>query len=119
MASEGQDFKMTAGDTRVLRIAVTDTDGEQVDLAGATARWWMARSSRSTGASVLVQKSTSGGVSIDEQTGIVTVTISPADTEGLSAGLYYHELEIVDGNGAVSTVTTGKVTMRDALIPEA
>ena len=116
MAAEGQDFKMTAGDTRVIKIAVTTTSGAAVDLSGATARWRLARSVRG---SALVQKSTASGISIDEPTGIVTVTIAAADTEGFKPGLYYHELEIVDGGGAVSTVTTGKVTMTGALIPAA
>jgi hypothetical protein len=35
----------------------------------------------------------------------------------LPAGSYYHEAEIVEASGPVSTVTTGKFVLHPSLIP--
>lgn len=53
-----------------------------------------------------------GGVSItDAANGKFTVTLAPADTKTLAVGTYYHEAEVTDSLGNVSTVTVGKVTL--------
>lgn len=113
------DFTMTAGDSKVLEVTVTDAAGAAVDLTGVQGiRWHMARSVNDRPATV--EKSLGSGIAVtDAVNGVFTVTLDSADTED-ERGDFYHEAEVIDENGNVSTVLTGAVTINPALIkPEA
>ena len=113
------DFSMTAGDSKVLEVTVTDADGAAVDLSGAqTIRWHMSRSVNSRPATV--EKALGAGITVTNGPGgIFSVTLDSADTEDLR-GDFVHEAEVIDEDGNVSTVLSGAVTISAALIkPEA
>lgn len=124
MPATNQDIEHWKGDDAQIRITVLDQDDNPVDLTDATARWWMTSrlSPASTGAaSIYIQKSTAdGGIIITENSGTFTLTIElqPEDTENLTPGKYYHETEVVDSAGEISTVTVGKFILRPTAIPD-
>jgi hypothetical protein len=123
MPATAQDITHYLGDSLAIQLGpVLDADGGFADLAGATARWWMAKSVTATGTDIYVQKSGGNGLVLDGNTAgewIVMITLDPSDTEDLKAGKFYHECEVVDSSGNVSTVTVGKFTLLPTLIPNA
>jgi len=121
MPATNQDITHYKGDDGQIRITAKDADGNAVDLTDATARWWMAKAVTSTGDNILIQKSTAdGGIVISEDSGfwILTIELLPEDTESLTPGKWYHELEVVDAAGDISTMTIGKFILKPTLIPD-
>lgn len=109
-------FRMTAGDTKVLEVAVLDEDGATVDISDATIRFQMARFA--TDSAALVSKAIGSGIAIvSGPAGRFNVTLAPEDTADFS-GSYWFEAELVDGD-VVSTVLGGRATIDPALIKPA
>lgn len=110
------DFEMFQGDDIALDFAVKEdaADGEPVSLVGiASLRWWL---SRKVTTPALVQKAIGAGVEItDAAAGEFTVRLEPADTEE-RFGTFYHEAEVIDADGKVSTVHAGEIIIKRALI---
>jgi len=103
----------TAGDSYVLNTKVREPTGEVVSLTGASVEWGLADSASGT---PLLTKDTNDGIRItDAENGEFSVTISPEDTEDL-AGNYYHEAEITESSGAVSTVFTGQFRINPSIV---
>lgn len=102
MTKKNQDFDMYAGDTK--DIVVTMSDSANID--GSTVKWGLKKSVKDT---MLVSKNT-GGLGITVSGTAFTVRLNPSDTLGLS-GRYYHEAEVTDVLGNVSTVTVGHITI--------
>lgn len=119
MAKEKQDITFWKGDSGIIIITAVDESDVPLDLDGATARWWVGKAVGSTGDDVVVKKSTGDGIVLDVATDgtTLTVTLDPEDTEGLTPGGFYHECEVVDVDGNVSTITTGKFLLKPTLIP--
>lgn len=110
------DVTIFAGDSQRLEVEVFDPDGELVDLLGVQAiTWHLSRTVHHRPA--IVEKSIGQGVTVvDAPNGRVDIEIDPADTEGRS-GRHYHEIEVIDEQGHVSTILTGTVTIRPTNIP--
>ena len=122
MPAENQDVTHWKGDSAQITIGpVTDSDGGFPDLTDASAKWYMAASASSTGSNVFVTKSTDdGGIIItgDINAGFVlTIELLPNDTEDLVPGAFYHECEVTDAAGEISTVTVGAFTLKQTLVP--
>lgn len=121
MPAQNQDITHWAGDSAIIHIPVLDEDGNKVSLVGCSVKWWLAKGVTSTGTNVIVKKSSAvgEGIEIDLGTDVdtINITLDPQDTEGVKAGTYYHECEVINQNGDVSTVAIGKWTMKAALIP--
>jgi hypothetical protein len=49
----------------------------------------------------------------------IIVELVPDDTEDVPKGNWYHECEVIDRLGRVSTVTTGTFTIKQVVIPSA
>lgn len=106
MTVKNQNFEMVAGDTKNIVITVAIAD-----ITGASVKWALKKSVFSASNAVYKDTAT-GGVSItDAAAGKFTVALAPSDTVTLKPGDYYHEAEVTDAAGNVSTVTTGKVTL--------
>lgn len=103
MTEINQDFEMFSGDSRTLEITVRDSSGDVVDITGYSFKWEM-----SNGTSVTPTL-------IDGPTGRFDVPIAPANTSGVS-GAFTHESQITSGAGAVSTIFTGAMTVKQDLI---
>lgn len=110
------DVTIFAGDDQTLEVEVFDSEGELVDLMGVQAvTWHLSRTVHHRPA--IVVKSLGSGVTItDAPNGRIDIAISPADTEGRQ-GRHYHEIEVIDEQGHVSTILTGTVTIRPTNIP--
>lgn len=104
MTVKNQNFEMYAGDTKNIEITISS-----VNLAGASVKW--AAKKTIYDAVPALYKDTAGGITItDAAAGKFTIALAPADTADLS-GKYYHEAEVTDQSGNVSTVTTGTITI--------
>jgi hypothetical protein len=114
MPAENQNVVLPAGDSLEIVLPVKTEAGVDVPLAGATVRWWMGRSKSSIGSDVFLKKSIGSGIVIAGAT--ATVSIAPADTDAIPAGVYYHEAEVVFADATVSTVTTGSFTIGATIV---
>jgi hypothetical protein len=113
MTTTAQNLALHSGDSKILEVTVTDGTGAAVDLTGATIAWQLAKS---PGESALVSKTIGSGIAVtDAVGGIFEITLDAADTAALS-GRHYHEAEVTDTSGKVSTVLTGAVLIKPELI---
>lgn len=112
-----------AGDDASLIFTVKYPDGTAPNLSGGRARWWMGPAVSSRGAAVLLRKDTIslGGVALALGGGFwtVTLTLTPADTKALAAKTYWHEVEVEDAGGKVSTVYSSPFQITPTLIASA
>jgi hypothetical protein len=109
------DFSMYAGDDKVLEAVVEDTSGTVVDITDIEViRWKMAKTVRGP---ALVSKALGDGITlINGGEGRFDVALDGEDTEDLRQGDYYHEAEVIDSTGNVSTVFTGTISILPTLI---
>lgn len=109
---------MFAGDSKELVVTIKDEADAAVSLEGVEAiRWHLSRTASKRPATV--EKALNDGIAVTDETGgVITITLDPEDTEDLK-GDFYHEVEIVDEDGDVSTVLTGRVTINPTLIKPA
>jgi hypothetical protein len=112
MTTENQDVSIVQGDSVTLTVTVT-SGGVAKNLTSATIKWSCARSADGSAA---LSKTTSSGITITNAAGgIFQVALSKTDTAAL-LGYYYHEAEVTDAGGNVSTVMTGHLTVTQDLI---
>ena len=105
-------FEMYSGDTKQLDVAITDSAGTPVSLSGASVVYKVKKTI--DGTPTFLTKSTAAG-SITLSGSTVTIPFAPADTALLS-GTYYHELEITDFLGNVSTAFQAQITILQDMI---
>lgn len=104
MTKTKQDFTMYAGDTPPFTITMTDS----TNLSGATVKWGLRRG-HVKGPQVLLKTSQDGGLSASGS--VVTINLLNSDTSALD-GQFYHEAEVTDISGKVSTIMTGNITIQ-------
>jgi hypothetical protein len=110
LATRGQNFEIYAGDSKNITVTVTNADGSPIDLTGATIKWAL-KKRVSSPADITKETNTNAGISVaNPTTGVFLIPLKPDDTKDLS-GVFYHEAEVTDGVGNVSTVLTGEVTI--------
>lgn len=107
MTAIGQNFEMFQGDTKRLRVSVTDDNNVAFPLTNCTINWV---TYKQTSKQVVLQKTTGGGgITVeDESGGIIVILLEPEDTETL-LGQFTHEGELTDGTGTISTIFIGSV----------
>lgn len=110
------DFTMVRGDTKKLSATVRDEAGAVVNLTGATIRWWLAKTITAPAPRLLEKAIGTGITVIDAPNGRFDVLITAANSAGISPGTLYHECEITDATGQVSTVFRGALTLERDLI---
>jgi len=110
MVATSQDFTMYAGETKYLRVTVTNDAGAAKNLTGAAIKWNMRKLGET-----YIEKVYPTGISIESAVGgIFVVNILPGDTEDLGTGTYGHQAEITDSGSVISTVLSGTVTINDS-----
>lgn len=103
MTATGQNITMVAGDDKEIYITVYDDGGNLEDITGATINWVAFRQN----GTIVLTKTTADAITLDDPTnGVLLITLIPADTETL-LGSYYHECELTDNAGRISTITKG------------
>lgn len=117
MTRENQNVVIHSGDSHTLTVTVDDgaTPPVALNITGFTIWWWasLMNSSGKFAATATLQKDNTGGGGVaitDAVNGKFQVTLAPADTAALS-GDYYHEAQVRDGSGNISTVLTGKLAI--------
>lgn len=102
------------GDTINLTGVVRDSAGAVVNLTGCTLRF-TAKLNRgdADNATGAIKKYTGSGIThTDAAAGAYRVTLAPADTSSLTATtVYFWDLQLTDGSGAVFTVADGTLTV--------
>jgi len=110
MGKTNQDFTTWKGNYRQIVFYIEDVS----TVTGGTAEWAMSTTEEATGSQAILK--TSGGFGITLSGKNVTVTLEPADTTGITAGSYYHELRLVDTVGQPTTPAIGTVTILPVLL---
>ena len=111
-----QNFEITAGDTVPVIVTISDDSGAAVNLTGASARWAAAPGTPRRFGSPVITKDPGAGIAItNAAAGELTVTLEPADTEALS-GDYFHELQVTDSSGSITTPLSGLMTVNRPLV---
>jgi hypothetical protein len=104
---------VVCGDTVQLTMSITDANGEPVDIAGMLVKWALGRSAQ--GPKLLSKSPGTGIVITDSANGQFAVFLVPADTQLLTPANYYHEFELTDGQGNISTVARGSLQLQPGL----
>ncbi len=113
MAQLNQNFVMFKGDDKIIRFTVQDVES----VVGLKARWTI---SSEPGSVSFLEKSTETsppGITMDGKN--IEVHLNSVDTDDhtvFETKKYYHECELVDGDGKISTVAIGEVDMRDVTL---
>lgn len=115
MTKTAQNYTIYAGDTVELSVSVTDSiTGAAKNITGATIKWVLYNSRSST---ATLTKTTASGITItDGVGGLYIITATPVETAAITPDIYYHESEITDSGGRVSTVFTGNITVKPSRI---
>ena len=112
MTKVGQDFEMWAGDNCDVTVTVTDSTGASKDLTSGCVVWALAEAPASAS---LVRKTSDAASDIAISGCTFTVYLVPVETSAL-AGNYFHEAQVRDSAGKVSTVTVGNVVINGGVI---
>jgi hypothetical protein len=100
MTAINQNFTMYQGDTKNLIVPVEGV----TDLTGSTLQWGLRKRESSTTNDIF--KNNEITINGNE----ITIPLKPPDTETL-LGTYWHECELTDQQGNVSTLFTGVATI--------
>lgn len=104
------------GEDKQLVYTIYQSDGTTAqDVTGWSLSWRLKRRKTDADAATLLTKTTSSGIALTTPaSGIVTVSIADTDTDGISAGIAYHELKRTDA-GAETVLTFGSAYLRDGV----
>lgn len=92
-------------------VTVKDANGNPFNLTGFSARARMAKGYASTRTRTTINTT----IAADPATGIITLSLTDAQTDALDAERYVYDLEIVSGTGAVTRVIEGIINVRPAV----
>jgi len=99
------EIQLESGATFSTEITVSNSDGTSKNLANYTARSQMRKSYYAT-------TSTTFTVNIsDAANGTITMGLTAANTANIKAGRYVYDVEIEDGQGSVTRIFEGIVTV--------
>lgn len=114
MTKERQNFIMYQGESKLIEAPVVDSDGNPLDMTGATIEWKAFDTTEDTTPSI--EKSTaSGNISVIDKNATndgLRITLVPADTESLVPEVYYHECRVIDSVGNEEVVFSGFITLK-------
>lgn len=107
-------ISMTRGDTASFALAFTDAAGAPIDLTGLTLTFTAKERLLDLDADAIITKVDGDGleVDVDPTTGLATLTVVPADTEGLvDATRLYWDIQLDDGAGTIRTPLSGRLVI--------
>lgn len=99
-----ENLEMTRGDTLRFKFQ-RKTENEEIIYEKLDKMYFTVKKNRET-KKVLIQKTSDHGITYDEGTGYYHVVIEPEDTDNLSYGKYYFDVEITK-NDIVKTIILG------------
>ena len=111
----GKDEFFFIGEDTVITIDVVADDGvTPQNMAGWSLAWELKPLPSTAVASANISKTVGSGITIGDGSATddrATITIDDDDTEGLDAGVYYHQLRRTDA-GAEVILTVGDALLR-------
>lgn len=112
MAKTNQNVNMYSGNSMPIYVNIRDKQNKPVPIdEGDTFEWVMKLRGK-----VIAEKDSANGISvIDALNGRICIRLLPIDTKGTS-GECDHELLMIDSDGTITTVTTGKVFITLSLL---
>ncbi len=115
MAQLNQNFIHFKGNDKRINFLVQDVS----TVEGCDVRWTMSETAGSTPLITKETGETPEEIIIEGKT--ITVILLSADTDelsGLEAKKYYHECELTDTDGNISTVAVGEVDLREVTLKQ-
>lgn len=97
-------LKIDQGTDYVTSVNLTDDDGDPISLSGYTGAGQIRKYYTSTNA-------VDFSVSVDANTGVVTLTLTSEQTNAMEAGRYVYDVELTDSSNTISRVLEGIVTI--------
>lgn len=111
MTSLNQNITIFAGDTKNVAVTVEDDADVAIDITGVTIEYVVKKSALDA-AIAQISKTVGSGLTLTTPlSGIFTINFLPADTQSLGYQEYYHEAELTDLSGNISTIFTGILTL--------
>jgi hypothetical protein len=102
-------MEIPQGDTWCRKINWT-ADGEPVDTTGYTASMRIKLTTISP-TSIIELTTENGRIVLGGENGLITLQLTPAQTNGISPGQYYYDLDLLGSNGYVQTIMRGMVNV--------
>lgn len=108
MAVTGQNFTKWKGDDFTVVFTIEDA----YDLTGYSAEWNLSVDTES--AKLITKKSSLGHITFDNNK--VVIAVASAETKEsvvtIPAGIYYHELQLIDSQGKRTVAATGTLDLK-------
>lgn len=106
--AEKYNILIDQGSTYTLALNYKDSAGTAINLTGYTAAMQI-RNTVDSATTVLSLSSPSNGIVITGATGLITITVTAAQTRDMIANTYVYDLEITSGSGIVTRLVQGSV----------
>ena len=103
------------GDHETIAFEITDASGDPIDLTGVGITWALATTSRADDPTLEATRD-AGITVIDPAAGRFDVELDSNETATLGPQSYYHEVELIDDNGDVTTVFSGYLSVKPTVI---
>ena len=110
MTAGNYSLTVEQGATLSLVITYKDSAGSAINLTGFTARMAL-RSDIEDSSAVLTLTTENGRIALGGGAGTVTLTVSAADTAGLTAGNGVYDLELISSGGVVTRLIEGSYSI--------
>ena len=103
------------GDDETIAFETTDDSGDPIELSGVGITWALATSRRADEPTLEATRD-AGITVIDAATGRFDVELDSSETATLASRSYYHEVELVDDEGDVTTVFSGFLSVKPTVV---
>lgn len=113
--SRTKNISFSEGETWIIDATFTDSDGEALDLTGASIAWSVATR---PGQAAIVSATTGNGLIVvddDPTTGLATITVPYASHSAATPKIYIHECRVTLATGEVTVQFDGRLTVRDSI----
>ena len=117
MTKLNQDFTMFQGEDKQIRVPVTDSDGDPVDMGSFTTVTWLLFTNKAATAATLTKQTGGSGItviSINDTNDGVQILLETDDTHEVAKGTYYHECRGIDGAGNEGVLFEGSLNLKQS-----
>lgn len=102
---------MIRGDTRTITATFVDSSGDPIDLTGGTVFFTASSNNSPTDdTAAIVEKNVTSFAS--PTSGVATITLNSDDTNDVTPGTYYYDLQFVSSGGVVTSLAQDKLIIK-------
>ena len=108
-------LSMIRGNSKLFAFPLTNSDGDPIDLTGATVTMTAKAAYTDTDAAAVFQKTEADGITVvSALNGVITVDLDPADTSSLTGKVnrLIYDIQVQDADDRVSTPVRGKLVVQ-------